>query len=282
MHKEEGTVHSGDRGSKAFGALLRFLREKAGLSQDALAARIGFSKSQVAMVERGERRPRGRFVLRSDNALGAQGALRHVADAEFGDAVVDEPPLNDLDLEEYLAEERNAASIRSYQNVVIPGLLQTEAYARAVHQSLSYPTLDDEEVEEQVAFRMDRKALFHRKPAPDLSFVLEESTLTRPLGSTSTLKAALQHLIELGELRHVRVQVMPHNVQFHPGLMGCITLLETRDHRHAAYVEGQRANRYLNAPLDVGNLNGIYGVLQSQALTQQDSAKLIAKVAQEL
>jgi transcriptional regulator with XRE-family HTH domain len=279
VQKREDAVHSGDRGSKAFGALLLFFREKAGISQEALAGRIGFSKSQVAMVERGERRPRGNFVPLADRALGAQGALQRVAEADFADA---EPSCPDTGLDEYLEEEKNAASIRSYQNAVVPGLLQAEAYARAVHRCSSYPTADDETVEERVALRMERKALFRRKPVPDLSFVLEESTLTRPLGDPSALRVTLQHILELSELRHVRIQVMPHNVHFHPGLMGCMILMETHDHRHIAYVEGHRTHRFITTQLDVGNLSGVYGVLQAQAFTREESTALIAKVAKEL
>ncbi|CAM5599390.1 transcriptional regulator [Streptomyces spiroverticillatus] len=276
-------MHSGERrGSKAFGALLRFHRELGGLSQEALGARIGYSKSQVAMVEKGERRPKRLFVLKAGDALGAQGALLAVAKVEFPDSPDDELPREPSSLDEYLAEEGEAASIRSYQNMVFPGLLQTEEYARAVHRSGSFPTPDDETVEQRVAQRMERKALIHRRPVPDLTFVLEESTLTRPLGGRACLKAQLHHVLDLSELRHVRIQVMPHDLRSHPGLMGCLILLETGDHRHLAYIEGPRTSRFITEQPDLGNLNGTYGVLQSQALTPDASAKLITKVAQEL
>src|ERR1700709_163985 len=108
-----------------FGSLLRFHRERAGISQDALAQRVGFSKSQVAMVERGERPPKGDFVPVADEALGAQGALL---------AAAKELRVSHLPAwtEEYAEEEKRAAALHTYANHVIPGLLQTEAYARAV------------------------------------------------------------------------------------------------------------------------------------------------------
>ncbi|MFJ2744198.1 helix-turn-helix domain-containing protein [Streptomyces sp. NPDC087440] len=275
-------MHSSGRGSRTFGSLLAFFRERAGLSQEGLGKRLRFSKSQIAMVERGQRRPKWTFVLAADAALGAQEALIRVAKSEFGDEEEEETPYTNADFDEYLQEEETAASIRSYQSMAFPGLLQTEEYARAVNRSGSHPTADDEQVEQRVAMRMKRQALFHRKHAPDLTFVLEESSLTRPLGGRSTLKGALGHILELSTLRHVRVQVLPHSVQSHPGILGYMTLLETGDHRHIAYVEGHRTSRLITAAIDVSNLSGTYGVLQSLAFTPDESRELIAKVAQEL
>lgn len=269
-------MHSGDRGSKGFGALLRFYRRRAGMSQEGLAARLGFSKSQVAMVERGERAPRGRFVPLADEVLGAQGALLALAEELF--------PENGLRpwTEDYLAAEAEAVALHAYQSHVIPGSLQTKAYAQAVYTSNRYPTYDDEEAETLTAARLARQQLFHRKPPPNVSYVIEYSALTRPLGGPAVLKEQLHHMLDIQQLRHVEIQVMPHDRQNHAGLNGPMILLETAERQQLAYVEGHRGGYFVRDQPDLGDLIGKYGILRAQALTPEESAKLIERVAQAL
>ncbi|WP_346779945.1 helix-turn-helix transcriptional regulator [Streptomyces sp. S3(2020)] len=269
-------MHFGDRGSETFGAMLRFFRERAGLTQEALAKHVGYSKSQVAMVERGERSPKGSLVEIADEVLGAQGALLLLAEKEFGKGGL--RPWT----EDYLAEEAKAAALHVYQTNLIPGSLQTEAYARAVFTSNRCPTLDDEEIERRVTSRLERGLLFTRKPAPTISYVLEESILTRPLGGNTTLNEQLRHVLTIGELRNVEVQVIPHNREDHAGLAGRMSLLETADRQQLAYVEGHRGGYFVSEQPDVGDLFGKYGILRAQALTPEDSATLIEKVARDL
>ncbi|KMS74729.1 DNA-binding protein [Streptomyces viridochromogenes] len=269
-------MHSGDRGSESFGALLRFFRERAGMTQEGLAKHVGYSKSQVAMVERGERSPKGRFVEIADDVLGAQGALLVLAEKEFGKGGL--RPWT----EDYLAEEMKASAVHVYQTHLIPGSIQTEAYARAVFTSNRCPTLDDAEVERRVASRLKRQQLFTRKPTPTISYVLEESVLTRPLGGAATLKEQLHHILRFGELRHVEIQVMPHHRQDHAGLAGRMSLLETADRHQLAYVEGHRGGYFVSDQPDVGDLFGKYGILRAQALTPEESARLIEEVAGKL
>ncbi|WP_307805117.1 helix-turn-helix transcriptional regulator [Streptomyces sp. VRA16 Mangrove soil] len=266
---------SGDRGSQTFGALLRFYRERTGMTQEALGHRVGFSKSQVAMVERGERPPRGKFVALAEHTLGAQGALQVVADKEF------ERGGARLWTEDYLAEEKNAYALHVYQNHLIPGSLQTEAYARAVFTCNCCPTLDDEEIETRVVDRLARQELFTRKPPPPVSYVLEESALTRPLGGRQTLREQLLHILDISRLRNVEIQVMPHDRETHAGLNGPMILLDTADRRQLAYVEGHRGGYFVGEQPDLGDLVGKYGTLRAQALNPEDSARLIEKVAHE-
>jgi transcriptional regulator with XRE-family HTH domain len=268
-------VHSGDRGSESFGALLRFFRERGGITQEVLGKHVGYSKSQVAMVERGERSPKGQLVEIADQVLGAQGALLVLAEKEFG--------RNGLRpwTEDYLAEEKKAAALHVYQNHVIPGSLQTEAYARAIY-NCHCPALDDDEIDQRVAARLERQQLFERKPKPLISYVLEESTLTRPLGGPAALKGQLQHILGIGRLRHVEIQIMPHNRQAHAGLNGPMILLETAEHRQLAYVEGPSGGYFVSEQPDLGELFARYGILRAQALDPDESAKLINEVAEGL
>ncbi|MGH4029607.1 helix-turn-helix domain-containing protein [Actinomycetota bacterium Odt1-20B] len=254
---------------------MRFYRERAGMTQEALGAHVGYSKSQVAMVERGERAPKGKLVEIADQVLGAQGALLLLAEKEFEKGGLQ------LWTEDYLEHEKMALSIHSYQDHVMPGLLQTKDYARAVFNAV-YPPLDDDEIDKRVVDRLARQQLFARKPIAVLNFIVEQSALTRPLGGNPVLKGQLRNMIEFGKLRNVTIQVMAHDRQTHASLMGPMILLETAKRRQMAYIEGHKGGYFVTEQPDLGNLQGKYGILRTQALNPEDSAQLIEKVACEL
>ncbi|MEV6398041.1 helix-turn-helix transcriptional regulator [Streptomyces sp. NPDC051907] len=272
-------MNIGNNGSpgaaKAFGRLLRFHRERAKVSQEALGKHTTYSKSQVAMIERGERRPRGNFVELADELLGAQGALLEVAEELKASGVA-------AWFEDYVEEEAKAAGVHMYATHVIPGLLQTEEYARAVF-ACERPSLEAEEIEAGVVARLARQKVFRRKPTALMSFVLEMSTLTRPIGGLAVLKENLRHILDIGRLRNVELQVMPADRQTHAGLSGPFVLLETAKRRsQLVYVEGQGGRYFLSEQPDVGDVFARYGILRAQALNPEDSAKLIEQVAREL
>lgn len=257
-----------------FGSLLRFYRERAGMTQEALGKFVGYSKSQVAMVERGERAPKGRFVEVADEQLGAQGALiaaaRKLKVSRFPSW-----------FEDYAALEAKATAIYMYANHVIPGLLQTEAYAHAIFVA-QRPPLEDEEIETRLAARLDRQRVMERKPAPVLGFVLEEHALKRPLGGPQALKRQLEHLLDVGKRRNVEIQVMPSDRQEHASLNGPMILLETDERAPLAYVEGPGGGYFVSEQPHLGDLFTQYGILRAQALNPDESAELIDKVARDL
>ncbi|MFD7864586.1 helix-turn-helix domain-containing protein [Streptomyces sp. NPDC057682] len=257
-----------------FGALLRHYRALAGLSQEGLGARIGFSKSQVAMVERGQRPPKGKFVPAADSAVGANGALIAAAvKLSFSHLATWFGPFAD--------EEAKARLRYEYECHVIPGLLQTEDHARAMFRG-ACPPVEDEEIEGRVAARLARQALLTRAPRADLSFVLELAPLTRPIGGRDVHRAQLQHIIEISELRHVHVQVMPPRRESHAGLSASFVLLETDDRRRLAYLEIQSRSIMDGEPAYVNDLFARYGILRTQALDTEESRKLIKQVAKEV
>ncbi|WP_093800344.1 helix-turn-helix transcriptional regulator [Streptomyces sp. Wb2n-11] len=257
-----------------FGSLLRFYRERAGISQEALSLRIGFSKSQVAMVERGERPPKDRFVPSADEVLGAQGALL---------AIAKELKASHFPswFQEYAEEEAKAAVVHWYENHLVPGLLQTEAYARAVF-NCHCPPLDDEEVGDRVMTRLERQKLFERRPAPVVSFVLEQIALTRPIGGSHVLKEQLHHVLSIARLRNVEIQIMPPDRETHAALNGPMILLDTAERRQLAYIEGQNGSFFVDEQPHLGDLFARYGILRAQALSPEESAKLIEQVADTL
>ncbi|MFJ3585874.1 helix-turn-helix domain-containing protein [Streptomyces sp. NPDC090127] len=265
----------GPGAAKAFGRLLRFYRLRAKASQEALGKETGYSKSQVAMIERGQRKAKGNFVAIADAWLGAQGALLEVAEEVTASGIA-------AWFEDYLEEELKAAGIHTYESHLVPGLLQTPDYARAVFES-AVPAMDEEEIEPSVTARMERQKLFFRTPSPLVTFVLERAALTKPLGGKDVLRKCLLYVRECAELRNVSVQVMPDDREAHAGLNGPFVLLETRKRENRlVYVEGQGGRYFLSEEPDVGDTFARYSMLRAQAFTPEDSARLIEQVAREL
>ncbi|WP_259370770.1 helix-turn-helix transcriptional regulator [Streptomyces sp. SCUT-3] len=261
-------------GLAIFGMQSRALRERLGMTQAELAGHIGYSESLVRMVERGERKPRPDYVERVDKALRAQGVLIAATPFLRQDRY---PPW----FIEYVETEANAVSLYKYDTHVVPGLLQTEEYARAVF-SAHCPALDDEEVESSVLARLERQVLLTRKPAPTVGFVVEEWVLRRPIGGKGVLKSQLHRLLKCMAMRNVTIQVMPMGCEAHAGFDGPMTLLETPEARRLGYVEGQGVSTFVTKETEVSVLERRYGIIRTQALTTEDSARLIECLAGEL
>lgn len=270
-------MHTGERGSgnlEMFGSLLRFFRERAGMTQEALGKYVGYSKSQVAMVERGERAPKGQLVQIADEVLGAQGALL-AAGAKL------EVSRFPSWFEDYAGLEEKAATIYMYATHLIPGMLQTPEYGRAVFSN-HCPPYEDDELEAQLTARLDRQKVLERKPAPIVGFVLEEHILKRPLGGDQNLKEQLGHILDVGQRRNVEIQVMPTDRQVHAGVNGPMILLETEEREQVAYVDGPNGGYFVSKQPDLSYLFARYGILRAQALNPEESAQLISEVAAKL
>ncbi|MFD8270954.1 helix-turn-helix domain-containing protein [Streptomyces flaveolus] len=259
---------------RCFGRQMKLLREAAGLTQAQLGERVGYGDAQIAAVEQGRRIPKPELVDAVDRAVGARGVLvamkKEVAKARY-------PSF----FRRYAELEAEAAELHAYDNHVVKGLLQTEEYARAVF-TMWRPLLDPELIEQRVAARMERRKLFSRRPAPLLSFVIEEQVLRRPVGGPQVLRGQLGQLLLYGHERNVEMQVMPMDRDEHAGLGGAFTLIHLEDERRMGYMEVQEASILYTAPKKVSPLEATYGVLRAQALTPRESLAFIEKLLGEL
>ncbi|PLW69299.1 helix-turn-helix domain-containing protein [Streptomyces sp. SCUT-3] len=259
---------------KYFGSQLKLLRGRAGLSRAELGERVGYSEAMVAAVEQGRRIPQQGFVDQADEALDARGVLRigasFLAQARYPSWFQD-----------FAILEADAVSMYLYSNQTVPGVLQTEEYARAVVGG-SCPPPDDDEVERRVAARLDRQTLLTRTPRPVLGFVIEEVVVRRPIGGSAVMEGQLRRLLDCARMRNVSLQVMPTCRETHAGLEGPMVLLETQDRRNLAYVEGQRGSFLISEQDEVSVLMQRYGILRAQALSPEESASLIEQVLGEL
>ncbi|MCM2577969.1 helix-turn-helix domain-containing protein [Streptomyces meridianus] len=254
-------------GLTIIGAQVRSLRERRGITQGVLADRIGYSASLVRMIERGERLPRPEFLERLEGVLEVPGLFTSVRDQLLRDR-------HPAWFQPYAELEAEAVALSAYDNQLVRGLLQTEAYARAVHTAYR-PTLDEEEIERRIATRMARQRLLSRRPAPALSFVIEEVVLRRPVGGLEVLRDQLQHLLRCAEMRHIELQIMPTDRENHAGLEGPFTLIEPPDREMCAYIESQDHGSLISDRQQVGRIARRYGILRGQALSPEESAIFI-------
>ena len=176
----------------------------------------------------------------------------------------------------YAALEAEAVELHHYCNQVVHGLLQSEAYARAVFTQRR-PFLDEETVEKRVADRLARQQVFDRWPPPVVGYVLEEVVLERPIGGTVVLAEQLQRLLGVGSMRNVEIQVMPTRREEHPNPGGAFNLLVPKGHAQVAYTEAQGYPRLITDAEEVRKIADRYGTLRALALNPMESRALIEK-----
>ncbi len=192
------------------GRQIKMWRESVCLTQTELGAAIGYGEEMVSKVERGIRIPKAEFLDNADRVVKAGGKLSALNPEVAG--IRYPRKVRDLAL-----VEARAVELGAYGNSVVHCLLQTEEYARANLRERR-PAYGDEVKERLLAARVARQEIFERRPAPLLTFVQEESVLRRPLGGTGVRRRQLEHLLELGGLQHVQIQVMSTETEEHAGL----------------------------------------------------------------
>ncbi|GGX17016.1 helix-turn-helix domain-containing protein [Streptomyces noursei] len=256
---------------RTFGAVYQGFRENAGFTQEALAPVLRYSAHYIGSVEQGRRLPSKKFIDRSEEALGANGVLRKAAKR-----LSKQPGLARW-FREWAELEKQAINLYTYECRLVPGLLQSEPYARTLFEN-RVPLLSEEEVETQVAARLERQKLLRDRPNTAFSFVIDEHVFRRPTGGADTVRGVIDHVLECMTLRNVDVQVMPLERGIHPGLDGPMQLLETPDNQWFGYCEGQESSQFITDPQTVSTLYMRYAKLLSQALTPEDSGSLLKQI----
>ncbi|MEU9322822.1 helix-turn-helix transcriptional regulator [Streptomyces canus] len=261
---------------RTFGAVVQALREHAGLSRVDFGARVRFSKHTVESVELGRRMPDESFVERAEEALGNTGALRkaagHLTRGEAGLAAW---------FRRWARLEKVAVSLCTYECRLVPGLLQSEGYARAVFEG-TIPVVTDEELETPLAVRMERQRMLYERPTVPFSFIVEEHVFRRRFGDVEQMRAMFDQVLEHSAPRNVTLQIVPLEAGLHACLDGPVQLLETPERRRLAYSEGQQNGRLIADPKEVSLLYQRYDKLRSQALNPDDSRGLLERLRGEL
>jgi transcriptional regulator with XRE-family HTH domain len=240
------------------GAHLRRLREASGITCEDAGEAIRASHSKISRLESGRTGFKARDVAdlltlygvhdQADRATMLSLAEQASTPAWWQDWADVVPSW----FEAYLGLEAAASVIRSYEVQFVPGLLQTEDYARALIR-LGHPCAPYSEIERRVSLRMQRQRLLHRPHPPKVWAVIDEAALRRPIGGAAIMRAQLEHLIEMAELSHVTIEIMPFSAGGHSAAGGAITILRFPEDQipDVVYLEQLTSAVYVNKRADV-------------------------------
>ncbi|MEU6800814.1 helix-turn-helix domain-containing protein [Streptomyces neyagawaensis] len=255
------------------GRQLKLRREAVGMRAADFGRAVGYGEDLVYKIEGGKRIPRQEYLDKADTVLNAGGLIA----AAWEDVKKVRYPKTVRDIAKL---EAQAVEVGVYVCNSISGLLQTPEHARALFRA-AQPPYSPDDVERMVAARMARRSIFDRVPAPSISFVLEEATLRREVGGTMVWRQQLEHLLEVGRLHNVTLQVMPTKTDAHPGVDGRIEVLKFADGTAVGRSDGAFNGRPTNDPKQLRILELRYGTIRAQALSPRESPAFIEQMLGE-
>lgn len=267
---------------------LRSLRQEQNRSIEGVAEAVGLSTSALSRMENGDRKILPRTVRLLAEPLGITGEQRDelvtlAKEAEqhgwwtaYGEAV---PKWFDF----YVGLEAAADSIRVYENELVHGLLQTPEYARAVYLA-AQPNLPTEERERHIELRMARQEILCGSDAPELWIIFNEAVIRRLVGGREVMHGQLARILEISELPHVKIQILPNNIGAHAAMDGRFVLL-TLPERTApdlVYIDYIFGSLYLDKKDDLKHYSWVFEQLRADALAPSETSSLIRQVMKEL
>jgi transcriptional regulator with XRE-family HTH domain len=269
-------------------AELRRLRAAAALSREAVTAQTGINNATLYRIESARTRPQMRTLTAMLTAYGTAPEQRDYLTALCRDAA--QPGwlrTYQKDLPEeyaaYISFEDEAAGVRSYQSMFMPGLVQTEDYAvAAIRGALLSAT--DEQVRDRVQARMDRQRVLTKKEPLSLWAILDEAVLRRMVGGPEVMRAQLLHVLMLADLPHINIQVIPFGAGAHPGMQGAFVLMDFPDplDTDLVYIDSMANELFLESSTSVRFYTKMFDTLRAIALSPGDSKTMIARLAEEI
>ncbi|HUY51705.1 MAG TPA: helix-turn-helix transcriptional regulator [Streptosporangiaceae bacterium] len=269
-------------------AELRRLRDAAGLTQEEVSERTGKDRSTLYRLESAQQRPQRSTLIQLLDLYGASpdrraellGLLR-----EAGQRGWMQPHRSDLPdiYSDYISFESEARSVSNYESLFIPGLLQTEDYARAVIRG-TLPHATTEQVETRVTARMERQALLVGDNSLQLWAIMDEAAVRRVVGGPTVMREQLARLREAAALPHVTVQIIPYAAGAHPGMPGSFIVLEFPDpaDQSLVYIDSMAGDLFLEDDLEIRPYILMFEHLRAAAMRPDESLTLLAAIAGEL
>ncbi|MEU9885221.1 helix-turn-helix transcriptional regulator [Sphaerisporangium sp. NPDC051011] len=267
---------------------LRRLREVSDLTRDEAARRMGWHGSKISRIETGESSVHPGDVRDLVD-------MYDVVEPEQRDALVTLAReakqrgwwmrYNDVFTSPFVGLEAEAATIRTYQPQLVPGLLQTGDYATAVtRMALAGGDRSSHEVERRVAARLDRQKLLTAEDPPAFWAILDEAALRRTVGSKPLMREQMDHLIKAVNDEQATLQVLPFTAGVHPAMAGQFVILDFIEPSDApvVYLETDTEELYLETPEQIAHYNVIFDYLRAMALGPDESVQLIARMTEDL
>ncbi|MDT0347031.1 helix-turn-helix domain-containing protein [Streptomyces litchfieldiae] len=273
---------------RRLGQELRRLREDRGMTAEEVAERLLVSQSKISRLENGRRSISPRDVrdlcgvYEVDDSKLVEALMQMARESRqqgWWHAFAELSPTYSV----YIGLETDASSLRVYEPQVVPGLLQTPAYAAAVISG-ALPEVGEDEVNARVQVRLRRQQRVWEERQPlRLWAVVDEAALRRAVGGPRTMREQMHRLAECSRLPNVTLQVMPFSAGAHPGVNGQYTILEFPEATDSTviYLEGGTSDLYLEKPHDVQYYSVMYEHLRAQALSPEQTRRFISQLAAE-
>jgi transcriptional regulator with XRE-family HTH domain len=259
----------GDRAS--FADELRAMRKQAGLSREELADKLGYSGSTIAMVEAMHRAATRELAERLDEFFRLPGTFARL---EARQRSVPFP----AGFRPFTPFESQASALRLWEMVLIPGLLQTPEYARAVLSTR--PNTSDDEVESLVAARLARQEVLSGEDPPLVWALMDEYVLNREVGGPEVMADQLTYLAEASKRPNITIQVVPYGAGPHSGLLGSFAIAEVNGAPSVAYLETGAEGETTEEPSMVAKVTLTWDTLRSEALPKGASREMIVRVSE--
>ncbi|WP_308117898.1 helix-turn-helix domain-containing protein [Streptomyces buecherae] len=258
--------------AELFGELVRQLRIRAGLTQDQLASALPVDRSLIAHIEAGKRRPDPEHVKVFDKLLDAGGLLVEMCGKV--DWYSTHPAHPDW-FKKRAEMDARAVGLRVWQTQLVPGLLQTPDYARAVFTREGLPP---EQVEDRVQARLSRQERFLEIDGPPLRVVLEESVLYNVVGGSHVMHDQCAHLLNVSRTANTVIQVLLAERKETPRPSTSLWLITLPQGREVLYSESVNSGHFVNDPTVVRNAGRTYDLLRTESLSASETATLISDV----
>ncbi|KAB1910543.1 DUF5753 domain-containing protein [Micromonospora sp. AMSO31t] len=240
---------------------------EAGHTAESLAGQLGVHPKTVARWANPGHIPQSRHRATVANLLGQP------IDALWPDALHRREPVW---FRPWVDIERDAIALRAFQLAWVPGLLQTEAYARV---TLEWEALAPTKIEELVAARLARQSILVRDCGPLFVAVLDEGVIRRQVGSRGLMAAQVAHLVNCAELPNLQLHVVPQETPAYPGLNGPFTLAELPDGTRVGHVDSQARAQIIEQTSEIATLERRWERLRGEALPRQRSLELLKEAA---
>ena len=271
---------------RRLGSELRRLREAHSFKLEEAADKLGLAASTLSRIETGKAPTRTAYLATMLEMYGVADAGQRQVLTEMAReghrkgwwAVYDDVLPTGFDV--YVGLEGEAAALRVFEDQVVHGLLQTEAYARTVMTSVRRRH-QPRQIERAVELRMQRQKVLTRDDPLKLWCILNEPVISRMIGGPEVMRDQLGHLLEVSEWPHVTLQVLPLSSGVHPALNGpfCILEFPERGDPDVVYSEGVAGHAYLEKESDVQVCAEVFDLLRAAALSPADTVKLIGAAA---
>jgi transcriptional regulator with XRE-family HTH domain len=269
-------------------AQLRELREAAGLTQEDVSERTGKDRSTLYRLENAQQRPQRSTLIQLLDLYGVEESRRGDLLTLLREAKQRgwmRPYRSELPevYSDYIGLEDEARSISNYESLSVPGLLQTEAYARAQLRGI-HPHAGEQDIEVRLAARMERQPVLSKDGAPKLWAIMDEAALRRVVGGRQVMREQVGRLLEARSQQNVTIQLIPYGAGAHPGMDGPFVLLDFPGvtDQSIVYVESAAGGLFLEEETEIRRYTLMFEHLRAAASGLDATAALLAEIVAEI